>query len=140
MKWLHQITKPKEQEKLLSPKQLSCSSSSSTSRTPVAPYAKEPTVAAADPLFSILGFIFFRLIWCIPDALVTAFHAAFAPFWGSLLSYRKFLGIDINNGAYLVLCARLTQMCHSHGLLPWPLPSSSTSSTPSSTTGLTIFG
>lgn len=36
------------------------------------PFGIEPTVRAAGPLYSIIGFIFFILVWSVPEALVTA--------------------------------------------------------------------
>ena len=36
------------------------------------PFGCEPTVKAAGPFFAIMGFIVFPLLWCIPEALVTA--------------------------------------------------------------------
>ena len=36
------------------------------------PFGCEPTVKAAGPFFAIMGFIVFPILWCIPEALVTA--------------------------------------------------------------------
>jgi amino acid transporter len=36
------------------------------------PFGCEPTVQAAGPLGAIVGFILFPILWCIPEALVTA--------------------------------------------------------------------
>ena len=36
------------------------------------PFGCEPTVQAAGPLYAILGFIIFPLLWCIPEAFITA--------------------------------------------------------------------
>nr|DAD30106.1 TPA_asm: hypothetical protein HUJ06_031574 [Nelumbo nucifera] len=84
------------------------------------PFGEEPAVQAAGPLFAILGFMIFPLIWSIPEALITAELAttfpgnggyviwanrAFGPFWGSLMGSWKFLSGVINNAAYPVLCA-----------------------------------
>jgi len=43
------------------------------------PFGIEPTVRAGGPLFSILGFLFFFLVWSIPEALVTAELASTYP-------------------------------------------------------------
>ena len=83
------------------------------------PYGEEPAVAAAGPLFAILGFLIFPFIWSIPEALVTAelatafpgnggfviwAHQAFGPFWGSLMGSWKFLCGVINLASYPILC------------------------------------
>ncbi|XXG56356.1 hypothetical protein AAC387_Pa03g3782 [Persea americana] len=82
------------------------------------PFGEEPAVAAAGPLFAILGFIIFPFVWSMPEALVTAELAttfpgnggfviwankAFGPFWGSMMGSWKFLSGAINNGAYPAL-------------------------------------
>ncbi|PWA41784.1 Amino acid/polyamine transporter I [Artemisia annua] len=83
------------------------------------PYGEEPVVKAAGPFFAILGFMIFPLIWCVPEALVTAelstslpgnggyiiwTHKAFGPFWGSLMGSWKFLTSVINLAAFPILC------------------------------------
>ncbi|XP_077225280.1 amino acid permease family protein [Tasmannia lanceolata] len=83
------------------------------------PFGEEPVVAAAGPLFALLGFLIFPFIWSIPEALITAELAtafpgnggyviwadrAFGPFFGSLMGSWKFLSGAINNAAYPVLC------------------------------------
>lgn len=88
------------------------------------PFGEEPAVAAAGPLFAILGFLIFPFIWSIPEALVTAELAttfpgnggfviwadkAFGPFWGSMMGSWKFLTGAINNGAYPTLCAEYAE-------------------------------
>ncbi|KAJ4847560.1 hypothetical protein Tsubulata_015375 [Turnera subulata] len=83
------------------------------------PYGEEPTVQAAGPLFALLGFSIFPLIWGIPQALVTAelstaypgnggfviwAECAFGPFFGSLMGSWKFLSLVINMATFPVLC------------------------------------
>ncbi|KAJ4847561.1 hypothetical protein Tsubulata_015379 [Turnera subulata] len=83
------------------------------------PYGEEPTVQAAGPLFALLGFSIFPLIWGIPQALVTAelstaypgnggfviwAERAFGPFFGSLMGSWKFLSLVINMATFPVLC------------------------------------
>ncbi|KAL5726406.1 hypothetical protein ACHQM5_009452 [Ranunculus cassubicifolius] len=84
------------------------------------PFGEEQSVQAAGPLFSILGFVIFPLIWSIPEALITAELAttfpgnggfviwvdrAFGPCMGALMGLWKFLSGVINNAAYPVLCS-----------------------------------
>ncbi|KAM1254444.1 hypothetical protein TB2_028308 [Malus domestica] len=83
------------------------------------PYGTESTVGSGGPFFAILGFLLFPIIWCIPEALVTAelatafpgnggfviwTHQAFGPFWGFLIGFWKFLSAVINLSSYPVLC------------------------------------
>ncbi|KAB2616398.1 polyamine transporter [Pyrus ussuriensis x Pyrus communis] len=83
------------------------------------PYNTESTVGSGGPFFAILGFLLFPIIWCIPEALVTAelatafpgnggfviwTHQAFGPFWGFLIGFWKFLSAVINLSSYPVLC------------------------------------
>nr|GEX76751.1 probable polyamine transporter At3g13620 [Tanacetum cinerariifolium] len=83
------------------------------------PFGEEPVVKAAGPLFAILGFLIFPLIWCVPEALITAelstslpgnggyiiwTHKAFGPFWGSLMGSWKFFTSVINLAAFPLLC------------------------------------
>ncbi|PWA84864.1 amino acid/polyamine transporter I [Artemisia annua] len=53
------------------------------------PYGEEPVVKAAGPLFAILGFSIFPLIWL---------------FWGSLMGSWKLLTSVINLSAFPILC------------------------------------
>lgn len=83
------------------------------------PYGEESTVAAAGPLWAILGFLIFPFIWSIPEALITAELAtafpgnggfviwadqAFGPFWGSLMGSWKFFTGVLNLCSYPALC------------------------------------
>ncbi|XP_050215812.1 probable polyamine transporter At3g13620 [Mercurialis annua] len=83
------------------------------------PYGEEPTVAAAGPLWAILGFTVFPFIWSIPEALITAELAALFPgnggfviwaerafgsFWGSLMGSWKFFTGVLNLGSAVILC------------------------------------
>lgn len=83
------------------------------------PYGEEPTVKAAGPLLSILGFLIFPFIWSAPEALITAelcttfpgnggyviwAERAFGTFWGSLMGSWKFLSGVINIATFPVLC------------------------------------
>jgi hypothetical protein len=36
------------------------------------PFGCEPAVKAAGPFYALMGFILFPLLWCIPEALITA--------------------------------------------------------------------
>lgn len=36
------------------------------------PFGCEPTVKAAGPFYALLGFALFPLLWCVPEALITA--------------------------------------------------------------------
>nr|GFA90657.1 probable polyamine transporter At3g13620 [Tanacetum cinerariifolium] len=87
--------------------------------TAVAKQREEPVVKAAGPFFAVLGFLIFPLIWCVPEALVTAelstslpgnggyiiwTHKAFGPFWGSLMGSWKFITSVINLAAFPILC------------------------------------
>jgi hypothetical protein len=36
------------------------------------PFGCEPTVKAAGPFYALVGFIVFPILWCIPEALITA--------------------------------------------------------------------
>lgn len=83
------------------------------------PYGEEPAVKAAGPLFALLGFVIFPIIWSIPEALVTAelsttfpgnggyiiwANKAFGPFFGSLLGTLKYITSVINLAAFPILC------------------------------------
>lgn len=83
------------------------------------PYGEEPTVKAAGPLLSILGFLIFPFIWSAPEALITAelctafpgnggfvvwAERAFGTFWGSLMGTWKFLSGVVNIATFPVLC------------------------------------
>ncbi|XP_050207095.1 probable polyamine transporter At3g13620 [Mercurialis annua] len=83
------------------------------------PYGEEPAVAAAGPLYALLGFLIFPFIWSIPEALITAelsttypgnggfviwADRAFGPFFGSLMGCWKYLSVVINIAAFPVLC------------------------------------
>lgn len=89
------------------------------------PYGEEPTVAAAGPLLSLLGFLIFPFIWSIPEALITAelstafphhggfviwAHQAFGPFAASLLATWKLLTGIFNLASYPVLCVDYLQL------------------------------
>lgn len=82
------------------------------------PYGEEPTVKAAGPLLSILGFLIFPFIWSAPEALITAelcttypgnggyviwAEQAFGTFWGSLMGTWKFQSGVINIATFPVL-------------------------------------
>ncbi|EPS64008.1 hypothetical protein M569_10772, partial [Genlisea aurea] len=83
------------------------------------PYSEEPTVLAAGPLFAILGFFFFIILYCIPSALITAELStaypgnggfivwadhAFGPFFGSLMGSWRYLSGIITMAAYPAQC------------------------------------
>ncbi|KAF3444410.1 hypothetical protein FNV43_RR14102 [Rhamnella rubrinervis] len=83
------------------------------------PYGQESAVGAAGPFFSILGFVIFPILWCIPEALITAelatcfpnnggfvlwTHEAFGPFWGFLMGSWKFLSGVMNLASFPALC------------------------------------
>ncbi|KAL5707672.1 hypothetical protein ACHQM5_018544 [Ranunculus cassubicifolius] len=87
------------------------------------PFAEEPAVKAAGPLFAILGFLIFPFLWSIPEALITAELATtfpgnggyviwvdegFGPFW------------VINNAAYLVLCVDYLKLVLPVFATGWP--------------------
>ena len=100
------------------------------------PYGQEPVVQAAGPLFAILGFIAFPVLWSAPEALITAelstafpknggyvmwAHTAFGPFWGYLMGCWKFLGGVINLASFPNLCVNYVE-----GVAPWLVSSSLT--------------
>lgn len=83
------------------------------------PYGQESAVGAGGPLYAILGFIIFPILWSIPEALVTAelatcfpnnggfvlwTHEAFGPFWGHLMGSWKFLSGVMNLASFPALC------------------------------------
>ncbi|XP_078160031.1 putative polyamine transporter At3g13620 [Carex rostrata] len=84
------------------------------------PYGAEQSVQAAGPLYAIIGFFIFPLLWGVPESLVTAELAtalpgnggfivwadrAFGPFFGSLMGTWKYLSCVINIAAYPPMCA-----------------------------------
>jgi amino acid transporter len=75
-------------------------------------------VGAAGAKITLLGFIILPIIWCIPEALITAEYAtafpeatggtawvgaAFGPFWGWMSAWFAFVSGVINTSAYPVL-------------------------------------
>ncbi|XP_020581990.1 probable polyamine transporter At1g31830 isoform X2 [Phalaenopsis equestris] len=82
------------------------------------PFGIEDSVQAAGPLLSIIGFLFFPVIWSIPEALITAelgtmfpenggyvvwVSSALGPFWGFQQGWMKWLSGVIDNALYPVL-------------------------------------
>lgn len=83
------------------------------------PFGVEDSVrGGGGPLLSLLGFLFFPLIWSIPEALVTAelattfphnagyviwISSAFGPFWGFQEGFCKWFSGVMDNALYPVL-------------------------------------
>lgn len=82
------------------------------------PFGVEDSVQAAGPLLALLGFLFFPLIWSVPEALITAemgtmfpenggyvvwVSSALGPFWGFQQGWMKWLSGVIDNALYPVL-------------------------------------
>lgn len=82
------------------------------------PFGVEDSVRAGGPLLSLLGFLFFPLVWSIPEALVTAelatsfpenggyvlwISTAFGPFWGFQEGFWKWFSGVMDNALYPVL-------------------------------------
>ncbi|PNY18142.1 putative polyamine transporter [Trifolium pratense] len=83
------------------------------------PFGVEDSVrAGGGPLLSLLGFLFFPLIWSLPEALVTAelattfphnggyviwVSSAFGPFWGFQQGFLKWFSGVMDNALYPVL-------------------------------------
>lgn len=82
------------------------------------PFGVEDSVQAAGPLLALLGFLFFPIIWSIPEALITAemgtmfpenggyvvwVSSALGPFWGFQQGWMKWLSGVIDNALYPVL-------------------------------------
>ncbi|KAJ7967556.1 Amino acid/polyamine transporter [Quillaja saponaria] len=83
------------------------------------PFGIEDSVrAGGGPLLSLLGFLFFPIIWSIPEALVTAelatsfpqnggyviwISTAFGPFWGFQEGFWKWFSGVMDNALYPVL-------------------------------------
>lgn len=83
------------------------------------PFGVEDSVkAGGGPLFSLLGFLIFPILWSIPEALVTAelatsfpknggyviwISSAFGPFWGFQEGFWKWLSGVLDNALYPVL-------------------------------------
>ncbi|KAK7309492.1 hypothetical protein RJT34_06257 [Clitoria ternatea] len=82
------------------------------------PFGVEDTVQAAGPLFALLGFLVFPLIWSVPEALITAemgtmfpensgyvvwVSSALGPYWGFQQGWMKWLSGVIDNALYPVL-------------------------------------
>ncbi|CAI8587293.1 unnamed protein product [Vicia faba] len=83
------------------------------------PFGIEDSIrAGAGPLLSLLGFLFFPLIWSVPEALVTAelattfphnggyvlwISSAFGPFWGFQEGFWKWFSGVMDNALYPVL-------------------------------------
>ncbi|KAL3361679.1 hypothetical protein AABB24_014512 [Solanum stoloniferum] len=82
------------------------------------PFGVEDTVQAAGPLFALLGFLIFPLIWSVPEALITAemgtmfpenggyvvwVSSALGPYWGFQQGWMKWLSGVIDNALYPVM-------------------------------------
>ncbi|KAM3397326.1 putative polyamine transporter isoform X1 [Capsicum galapagoense] len=82
------------------------------------PFGVEDTVQAAGPLFALLGFLIFPLIWSVPEALITAemgtmfpenggyvvwVSSALGPYWGFQQGWVKWLSGVIDNALYPVM-------------------------------------
>jgi amino acid transporter len=83
------------------------------------PFGVEDSVrAGGGPLLSLLGFLFFPLIWSLPEALITAelattfphnggyviwISSAFGPFWGFQEGFWKWFSGVMDNALYPVL-------------------------------------
>ncbi|MQL75685.1 hypothetical protein Taro_008058 [Colocasia esculenta] len=82
------------------------------------PFGVEDSVQAAGPLLALLGFLFFPLVWSIPEVLITAemgtmfpenggyvvwVSSALGPFWGFQQGWMKWLSGVIDNALYPVL-------------------------------------
>ncbi|KAL3514969.1 hypothetical protein ACH5RR_021871 [Cinchona calisaya] len=82
------------------------------------PFGVEDSVQAAGPLLALLGFLFFPLIWSVPEALITAelgtmfpenggyvvwVSSALGPYWGFQQGWMKWLSGVIDNALYPVL-------------------------------------
>ncbi|XP_010540726.1 PREDICTED: probable polyamine transporter At1g31830 isoform X2 [Tarenaya hassleriana] len=81
-------------------------------------FGAEDSVKAAGPLLTILGFLIFPFMWCVPEALITAemgtmfnvnggyvvwVSSALGPFWGFQLGWMKWLSGVMDNALYPVL-------------------------------------
>lgn len=79
---------------------------------------REDAVAAAGPLFSLIGFLVMPLVWSLPEALVTAelattfpsnagfvewVAAAFGPFWGFQEGFLSWISSVADAALYPVL-------------------------------------
>ncbi|XP_021905310.1 probable polyamine transporter At1g31830 isoform X1 [Carica papaya] len=82
------------------------------------PFGVEDSVQAAGPLLALLGFLFFPIVWSIPEALITAemgtmfpenggyvvwVSSALGPYWGFQQGWMKWLSGVIDNALYPVL-------------------------------------
>lgn len=82
------------------------------------PFGVEDSVQAAGPLLALLGFLFFPIIWSVPEALITAemgtmfpenggyvvwVSSALGPYWGFQQGWMKWLSGVIDNALYPVL-------------------------------------
>ena len=79
------------------------------------PFGNEGAVAAAGPFWALLGFTIFPIIWCVPEALITAeltsvfpgnagfvswVAAAFGPYWGFQEGWLSWCASVTSNAVY----------------------------------------
>ncbi|KAF4695627.1 hypothetical protein FOZ60_004124 [Perkinsus olseni] len=79
------------------------------------PFGTEDAVAAGGPFWALIGFLIFPLVWCLPEALVTAemsstfpsncgyvswVTAAFGPYWGFQEGFWSWLSGATDNAIY----------------------------------------
>lgn len=91
------------------------------------PFGSEGAVAAAGPFWALIGFTVFPIIWCIPEALITAemssllpgnagfvswVAAAFGPYWGFIEGWLSWVSGVTSNAIYPHLFLEYLVSCH----------------------------